>query len=377
MPFSGAASLAVSGDVRELGRGWHVQVERFRELALTVLDEAGLGGDPRQASVPRDEDKARALEHYLQTSSDYSYSLEVPAVAPGEDQVAAFLLRHKRGHCELFASALAGMARSLGMRARVVTGYRVSEFNSIGGYYVVRESNAHAWTEIYCEGKGWITCDATPPGTLAREHQREQSFLHMLGDLYEHLEFTWFSSFVSYDERARAKLFSGINQQIHAAAHDEKGALGLVVAFGRQLRQSWRLDRFSYLFIVGISFFILVGIVSLARTLIKRHRRLVALQLASLPRSQRRGLAKRLRFYLIMLDILERHGHSRPRWQSPFDFAQHLARDDAHRFDPVVRLTEIFYEIRFGHRELDGGRKDRVRSNLRQLETALAGRREP
>ena len=64
------------------------------------------------------------------------------------------------GHCEVFAAALTAMARSIGMKARVVTGYRAGEYNRIGGYYIVRQSNAHAWTEIHLGPRGWKTFDA-------------------------------------------------------------------------------------------------------------------------------------------------------------------------------------------------------------------------
>jgi hypothetical protein len=72
-----------------------------------------------------------------------------------------------------------------------------------------------------------------------------------------------------------------------------------------------------------------------------------------------------------MLDMLDRHGYVRPSWQSPFGFAQELADANPMRFDPVIALTELFYEIRFGHRELDGERQNRIKAHLQQLEHAL------
>jgi len=73
-----------------------------------------------------------------------------------------------------------------------------------------------------------------------------------------------------------------------------------------------------------------------------------------------------------MLDLLERHGYVRPTWQSPYSFAQELAEANPMRFDPVVALTEMFYEVRFGHRDLDNDRRTRIRAHLRQLEENLA-----
>lgn len=104
-----------------------------------------------------------ALESKLR--SDFDYSLVVDhdrSVDPTID----FLTRHKQGHCEYFASGMALLSRSLGIPARVAAGYRVTEFNRIGGYHLVREKNAHAWVEAWIVGEGWVTFEPTPPAGL-------------------------------------------------------------------------------------------------------------------------------------------------------------------------------------------------------------------
>jgi hypothetical protein len=78
------------------------------------------------------------------------------------DPVVDFLKIHREGHCEMFASALALLARTQGIPTRVVTGYRVSEVSPIFGYSVVRERNAHAWVDVWLDG-AWHTWDPTPP----------------------------------------------------------------------------------------------------------------------------------------------------------------------------------------------------------------------
>lgn len=101
---------------------------------------------------------------------EYRYSLDVPPKS-GTDPVMNFLLGHKRGYCEYFASALALLGRTAGVPVRVVTGYRVTEWNRMGGYYVVRERNAHAWVEAHLPGQGWTVMDATPPGEVNRRQE--------------------------------------------------------------------------------------------------------------------------------------------------------------------------------------------------------------
>src|SRR5690606_6984980 len=99
-------------------------------------------------------------------------------VGPGQDPLDEFLFNHKSGHCELFASALAAMCRSINIPARVVTGYRVAEYNRVGGYYVVRQDDAHAWCEIDLGPQlSWRTVDPTPPALVAAEHRVSAGWL--------------------------------------------------------------------------------------------------------------------------------------------------------------------------------------------------------
>lgn len=92
-------------------------------------------------------------------SEEYYYTLQPPAL--DSNAVDDFLFNSRRGFCEHFASAFTVMARSVGIPARVVTGYQGGEFNPISGYLVVRQSDAHAWSEVWLEGRGWQRIDPT------------------------------------------------------------------------------------------------------------------------------------------------------------------------------------------------------------------------
>jgi hypothetical protein len=72
-----------------------------------------------------------------------------------------FLFETRRGFCEHYASAYTLVMRAAGVPARVVTGYQGGEVNPIGGYLVVRQSDAHAWSEIWVDGRGWMRIDPT------------------------------------------------------------------------------------------------------------------------------------------------------------------------------------------------------------------------
>lgn len=90
---------------------------------------------------------------------EYFYTLEPPRLE--RDSVDDFLFNTRRGFCEHFASAFTMLARAAGIPARLVTGYHGGEFNPMGGYLIVRQSDAHAWSEVWLDGRGWIRVDPT------------------------------------------------------------------------------------------------------------------------------------------------------------------------------------------------------------------------
>jgi transglutaminase-like putative cysteine protease len=105
----------------------------------------------------------RGME-YLR-SQRFSYTLTPPAL--GEQPVDEFLFDTREGFCEHYASAFTVMMRAAGVPARIVTGYQGGELNGLGGYYIIRQSDAHAWTEVWLEGRGWVRVD--PVSAVAPE----------------------------------------------------------------------------------------------------------------------------------------------------------------------------------------------------------------
>jgi hypothetical protein len=122
-----------------------------RELARKIVRDAG-------ATNPLDE--SRAIETYLRDNFQYSTSIGQPP--QGRDRVAWFLFENKKGYCEYYASAMIVMLRSLDIPARFAAGYAPGEYDSKAREYVVRETAAHAWPEVYFPGYGWIQFEPTP-----------------------------------------------------------------------------------------------------------------------------------------------------------------------------------------------------------------------
>ena len=100
-------------------------------------------------------------------NKQYYYTRRPPQLSG--DPTDAFLFDTKRGYCEHYASSFTVLMRLAGIPARVVTGYQGGEMNPLSNYMIVRQSDAHAWSEIYLNGKGWLRVDPTaviPAGNI-------------------------------------------------------------------------------------------------------------------------------------------------------------------------------------------------------------------
>lgn len=120
---------------------------RVRDLAEALT---------RDATSPYD--KAQTLEAYLRQIK-YNELIKSPPLE--QDRVDWFLFDLKEGYCDYYSSAMAVMARAVGIPARVAVGYAQGEYVSEAGIYRVRDNNAHAWVEIYFPRYGWIEYEPT------------------------------------------------------------------------------------------------------------------------------------------------------------------------------------------------------------------------
>ena len=134
----------------------------LRRVALDLPE----GYNPRTSALARQwrrdagSDDAAILRRALQwIQADFAYTLDTPL--PGRHAVDEFLFEQQAGFCEHFSSAFVVLMRSAGIPARVVTGYVGGYRNPVGGYWLVRRSDAHAWAEVWLAGRGWVRVDPT------------------------------------------------------------------------------------------------------------------------------------------------------------------------------------------------------------------------
>jgi transglutaminase-like putative cysteine protease len=151
----------------ELTSSTSYRVERPLPIAMMKSDlRLPAGRNPRTIALARAlRGRAGGDREFIHQvlamfrEEEYYYTLEPPRLE--RDSVDDFLFNTRRGFCEHFASAFTVLARAAGIPARIVAGYQGGEFNPMGGYYIVRQSDAHAWAEVWLEGAGWMRVDPT------------------------------------------------------------------------------------------------------------------------------------------------------------------------------------------------------------------------
>ena len=136
-----AAGTAYPGQVRTRYVPLPVVPDRVRQLAFQLTENDG-----------NSYDKAVAVETYLRS---LPYSLDIPSPPPDRDGVDYFLFDVGSGYCDYFASAMAVMLRTVGVPARVVSGYATGDPQGDGSF-LIKDSDSHTWTEVYFPSYGWI-----------------------------------------------------------------------------------------------------------------------------------------------------------------------------------------------------------------------------
>jgi transglutaminase-like putative cysteine protease len=136
---------------------------RYLQLPGNISDRVKQLARTLTAPYGNNYDKVMALNQHL--LSQYPYNFFPPPHPPGAEVVDTFLFEDQEGVCEQYVTALVVMARTLGIPARLATGYGSGDYNGLTGYYEVRLNHAHSWAEVYFSGYGWVPFDPTPGWT--------------------------------------------------------------------------------------------------------------------------------------------------------------------------------------------------------------------
>ena len=131
----------------------------YLSLPESLPDRVGQLAEEITQGLTTNYDKMKAIERYL---NSLTYTTKTIQPEEGKDFVDSFLFEQKEGYCTYFASAMAVMGRCLGIPTRYVEGFYVDYEDKEDSYYNVKNSDAHAWVEVYFNGIGWIPFEPTP-----------------------------------------------------------------------------------------------------------------------------------------------------------------------------------------------------------------------
>jgi transglutaminase-like putative cysteine protease len=307
-------------------------------------------------SLPSGNPRARALaagwaEHHADPAARVQAALRLFAAAPfaytlsppplGSEQVDSFVFDIRRGFCEHYAGSFVFLMRAAGVPARVVMGYQGGEYNPLGHHYVVRQSDAHAWAEVWLDGRGWIRVDPTSAVAPSRIEQgldavagseaadwrpsQQPAWLKDLRWAYEGLVYTWQRWVLQYDRAQQQRLLQ---------------ALGAGVGAGPLLAG-------------GIGMLCLLALVPLWR---------------------RRGPADPVdAAYARFCAVLARHGCERAPAEGPQDFAARAGARLPRAADAITAVSAAYIGLRYGN--LPAARHAQalaaMRAGIRQIAAAL------
>lgn len=139
-------------NLTRMARSWYLRLPDSHNLRSIELAKA-----MRSAATSDADYVSDVLEMFRR--EEFFYTLQ-PALL-GSNPVDRFLFETREGFCEHYASAFAVLMRAAGIPSRVVLGYQGGEMNPMGDYMIVRQSDAHAWNEVWLEGRGWVRTDPT------------------------------------------------------------------------------------------------------------------------------------------------------------------------------------------------------------------------
>ncbi len=183
--------------------------ETNRAMFARILEEVTEG----QTGLPTRE-FAERLQNWLHRRHAYSLQSRIPS---GDgDRLLRWALSNEPGHCELFAGAFVLLSRAAGYPARVATGFVGGAWNGYENYYMIRNSDAHAWVEIYLPVDNlWLRIDPTPGARGNESGPAEQSSGNLFIDrtfaaYFDSLRVLWYRRVVNFDEESQQEIVSSL-----------------------------------------------------------------------------------------------------------------------------------------------------------------------
>lgn len=223
------------------------------------------------------EGEALTALEFAERATDYvqerhSYSMSYSVRGGDGDHVVRWLKSSQPGHCEVFAGALLLICRAAGIPTRVVTGFRGGSWNTYENYFMVRNSDAHAWVEIFDGRDSWIRVDPTPgAGDATAGPENEVQFSEVSPDsslsaYIDSLRILWYRRIVSFDQSTQSEIWSAV-EEAYGRIRLKERLEAVKQFFASWWRAPWNWSRVIEL--LGLS--ACIGLFALLVTFIFRH----------------------------------------------------------------------------------------------------------
>lgn len=300
----------------------------LEQTNLWAAIELPEGFNPRTARMMaqwRSETKSdaaivqRALAHF--NKEQFHYTLNPPLLS--KHSVDEFLFDTQKGFCEHYASAFTVMMRMAGIPARVVTGYQGGWFNSIGSYLLIRQSDAHAWSEVWLSGAGWTRIDPTAAVAPSRV---EKGAIDSLDQRRHMLDFEWMRQ-----ARNTFDLF-------------QRGWNNWVVAFGFD-HQSRMFSMFGWNFLDSTKLVIAMVVIILVITAIIFMLMPVLLKVRSAQKQD-----PLVRLWQRFIRKLEKAGFVSSPAMGPMELAASASGQLEYEGDGIDRIAELYMRCRYSQK---------------------------
>ncbi len=325
--------------------------------------------------LPADE-CARRIVQMLRDSDEYTYSLDPPRIASGQDPVEEFLLTHKEGHCQYFASAGALMLQSVGIPARIVNGFKGTEMNPISRVSEVRQKHAHVWIE-YRHNHRWQTIDPTPGAR--QELLSSPQNQNVLANLQDAVSDMWQAGMDNVTAERQREFVAPILDAIRsaAAAIRKQGIIGALKSFFQNVLQDpsrW----FNWRVFVGV-IAVLLPTVWVSRHFSLRWSRRILRWLRQRWNPEQRTATSIVRFYEAFRKACAHEGFQFRPSQTASENAESARQHFADRLDEQTasipaKIADAFNAVRYGQHVLSDEQTAALRQDVANLTQRIRAR---
>lgn len=289
--------------------------------------------------------------------SDFEYSLS-PGSTFGMHPLINFLTRTHRGHCEYFASAFVLLLRAQGIPARMATGFYTSETKESNDelFYIARQSDAHAWAEVWMNGYGWLTFDPTPPDWRGRATRMKETPTRW-SSIVSDIKVIWQRYFLDYSEFQQAHLVETLkdNKFTRGAWTAGQALLETARSLVMQSDGSRLSNQEIYTRLILSLIALLLALLLLARFFSRE--RLAA----------RKGVQRsRVAFMNQLMQRLQALGWKRAPSQTPAEWLGEIESRTEGRWQ-LEWVLELYHRCRFANEVPTADEESRVKELLRQL----------